>query len=133
MTHLLDTNVCIQVMRGVGGVHAKMEQRPRDSFALSVVSYFELVVGVRKAARSAEEDARLQRLLAAIPRLHFGEHAADEAADIRAHLEAKGRGIGPYDTLIAGHARSLGLVLVTGNTDEFSRVPRLEIEDWTKA
>ncbi len=132
MTHLLDTNVCIQVMRGVSRVHAMMEERPRDSFALSVVSYFELVVGVRKAARAADEDARLQRLLEAIPRLDFDAPAADEAADIRAHLESKGRGIGPFDTLIAGHARSLGLVLVTGNTDEFSRVPRLEIEDWTK-
>jgi len=130
MTHLLDTNVCIQVMRGVSRIHAKMEERPPESFAFSAVTYFELVVGVKKARQRTQEQARLERILATIPRLDFGVLAAEEAADIRAQLESKGRGIGPYDNLIAGHARSLGLVLVTGNTAEFSRVPDLKLENW---
>ena len=130
MTHLLDTNVCIQVMRGISEIHSRMEGRSPGSFAMSAVTYFELAVGVKKARQQAQEQARLVRLLKTIPRLDFGTHAAHEAADIRAHLESKGLGIGPYDNLIAGHARSLGLVLVTGNASEFSRVPNLELEHW---
>ena len=130
MTHMLDTNVCIQVMRGIDRIHARMAELPPESFALSMVTYFELVVGVKKARQKQKEQQRLQWLLTTMARLDFGTHAAEEAADIRAHLESKGRGIGPFDNLIAGHARSLGLVLVTGNTDEFSRVPNLKLEGW---
>jgi predicted nucleic acid-binding protein len=56
--------------------------------------------------------------------------AAAEAARVRALLEAIGQTIGPYDLLLAGHARSLGLIMVTNNTAEFGRVPGLAIEDW---
>ena len=62
--------------------------------------------------------------------LPFGPEAADHAADIRADLERKGTPIGGYDVLIAGHARSKGLVVVTGNLGEFSRVEGLRCEDW---
>ncbi len=132
MTHLLDTDVCIQVMRGVSRFHSKMEERSPESFAMSAVTYFELVVGVKKAPRQAQERTRLAWLLSNISRLDFGTRAAEEAADIRAHLESEGRGIGPFDTLIAGHARAFGLVLVTGNVSEFSRVPNLELENWIR-
>ena len=60
----------------------------------------------------------------------FDADAADHAADIRAALERGGRVIGGYDLLIAGHARSRGLVVVTGNLGEFNRVDGLRCEDW---
>jgi tRNA(fMet)-specific endonuclease VapC len=62
--------------------------------------------------------------------LTFGPEAADHAADIRADLERKETPIGGYDVLIAGHARSKGLIVVTGNLGEFSRVEGLRCEDW---
>lgn len=62
--------------------------------------------------------------------LAFDEAAADHAADIRAELERKGQAIGAYDVLIAGHARSRGLMVVTGKLREFVRVEGLRCEDW---
>ena len=58
------------------------------------------------------------------------DHAAMHAGRARAQLAAAGAPIGPYDVLIAGHARSLGLVVVTNNEREFARVPGLEVENW---
>ncbi len=62
--------------------------------------------------------------------LVFDSHAAEHAGDIRAELERDGQIIGPYDLLIAGHARSQGLVVVTSNLQEFRRVDGLRSEDW---
>lgn len=62
--------------------------------------------------------------------LPFDSAAASHSGQVRSELKKKGTPIGPYDVLIAGHARSLGLVLVTNNTREFNRVDGLRIEDW---
>lgn len=62
--------------------------------------------------------------------LPFDAAAAAHSAEIRAMLEAQGRTIGGYDLQIAGHARSRGLIVVTGNLGEFSRVEGLRCEDW---
>ena len=69
--------------------------------------------------------------LSAITVLDFDGEAAEVYGQIRAELERKGTPIGPMDLLIAGHARSQGLILVTNNTREFARVTGLRIEDWT--
>lgn len=63
--------------------------------------------------------------------LSFDDCAAEEYGQIRVDLERKGTPIGPLDTLIAAHARSRGLTLVTNNTREFFRVENLPVEDWT--
>ena len=62
--------------------------------------------------------------------LSFDDKAAKEAADIRATLEAMGKPVGPIDNLIAGTARANGAILVTRNSDEFSRVDGLRLDDW---
>ena len=64
--------------------------------------------------------------------LSFDDCAAEEYGQIRVDLERKGTPISPLDTLIAAHARSRGLTLVTNNTCEFFRVENLPVEDWTK-
>ena len=64
--------------------------------------------------------------------MDFDGKAAEEYGKIRAELERKGTPIGPMDTLIAGHARARGLILVTNNTREFNRVADLAVEDWTQ-
>jgi len=70
------------------------------------------------------------RFAARLDVLPFDADAADHAADIRANLERRGQTIGGYDLLIAGHARSRGLIVVTGNPGEFRRVDGLRCEDW---
>jgi tRNA(fMet)-specific endonuclease VapC len=64
------------------------------------------------------------------PVLEFDLEDARQAGEIRAHLASKGTPIGPFDVLIAGQARARELTLVTHNTSEFQRVPRLKVEDW---
>ncbi len=72
----------------------------------------------------------LEDVLAPFAVLPFDDPASVASAKIRAHLERKGLGIGPYDTLIAGHALSLSAELITSNTREFSRVPALQVANW---
>lgn len=71
--------------------------------------------------------------LSPITVLDFHAQAAEEYGKIRAELERKGTPIGSMDLLIAGHARSEGLILVTNNTREFKRVEGLQVEDWAQS
>jgi tRNA(fMet)-specific endonuclease VapC len=88
--------------------------------------------GVRhqeKCANPANERAKVNLLLVTVHQLMFDVRAAMEAGRLRALLEAQGQMIGPYDILLAGHALTAGLIFVTGNTGEFSRVPGLILEN----
>lgn len=130
MKYLLDTNTCIAAMRA----HPRVVQRllttqPADC-AISTITAYELFTGVEKCSDPARERAKVERFLNTVVLLPFEHAAAIEAARIRAALEAIGQSIGAYDLLLAGHCRSLGLVLVTNNAAEFSRVAALAIEDW---
>ena len=130
MRYLLDTNTCIAVMRknplAVGRVLAVS---PGDC-AVSAVTSYELYTGVEKCSRPAQERAKVQKLLSAVHELPFESGAAVQAARIRADLEFRGTPIGPYDVLLAGQALNLSLILVTANTNEFSRVSGLTLENW---
>jgi tRNA(fMet)-specific endonuclease VapC len=133
MLYLLDTDTCIGALRGHPEVVKRMSGVSPDDCAVSAVSIFELQTGVGLCSRPVEELARLRKLLDLLREVSFDSPAAKEAADVRANLEKSGKGIGAYDTLIAGHARVLGLTLITGNTREFSRVPRLALACWHHA
>ena len=65
--------------------------------------------------------------------LSYGRDAATHTGQIRAELAATGTPIGPYDQMIAGHARSLGLIVVTNNVKEFTRVEGLRVDNWVAA
>jgi tRNA(fMet)-specific endonuclease VapC len=90
----------------------------------------ELLHGAEKSQRPADNRREVDRFAARLEVLPFDEGAAAHAGEIRAALERRGTSIEGYDVLIAGHARSRGLVLVTGNLGEFSRVDGLRSEDW---
>ncbi len=98
--------------------------------AISSITSYELFTGIEKCADPTKGLARVNLLLATVNELVFDGQAAREAGRIRAGLEAQGCMIGAYDVLLAGHARSAGLTLVTANVGEFSRVPGLRWEDW---
>ena len=88
--------------------------------------------GVEKSQAVERNRVALMLFLSSISILPFDNDAAEEYSKVRADLERKGTPIGPMDMLIAGHARSKGLILVTNNTKEFFRVEDLGVEDWTK-
>ena len=91
---------------------------------------FELLYGAEKSARPAENRQVVERFAARMSVLPFDSGAAAHTAEIRSNLERRGLVIGAYDLMIAGHARSRGLVVVTGNLNEFGRVEGLRSEDW---
>jgi tRNA(fMet)-specific endonuclease VapC len=126
---MLDSDVCVEIIRGRGGpLHAYGDAR----LVISAVTRYELRVGAAKS-RSRKGRQRTGSFLEHTETLEFGVTEADRAGTLRAELERTGRGIGPYDYLIAGHALSAGCALLTGNVEEFARVPGLEVLRWTHA
>ena len=130
MKLLLDTNVCVDLFRGRPEILARLEKVVPGDCAISAVTAFELRTGILRCSQPERELKKLERLLAMISVLPFDKAAGDHSARIRHDLEKGGRRIGPYDTLIAGHAVSAGLTLVTNNTGEFSRIAQLALENW---
>ena len=130
LRYLLDTNVCIRVLRDRPPEARERFNLEADSLCVSAVVLTELLHGAAKSSRPEHHRAEVERFAARLEVLPFDDIAADHAADIRATLERKGQPIGGYDLLIAGHARSRGLTIVTGNLVEFGRVEGLRCEDW---
>ncbi|HEX5444007.1 MAG TPA: type II toxin-antitoxin system VapC family toxin, partial [Pirellulales bacterium] len=130
MQYLLDTNTCIAAMKNHPSVVARMSAAGPAACVVSTITIYELYTGVEKCADPTRERSKVSRLLASINELTFDSRAAKEAANLRAQLEAQGQMIGPYDVLLAGHAKTAALRLVTHNTAEFARVPGLPLDDW---
>ncbi|MBS0658037.1 MAG: PIN domain-containing protein [Verrucomicrobia bacterium] len=130
MTFLLDTNVCIAVLRGHPGVQSRLRQKLPSACGISSITGFELLAGAERSRSPGDERQRVERFARPMATLAFDADAADCAARIRRALESRGEKIGPYDLLLAGHALSLGLTLVTSNVREFARVEGLAVEDW---
>jgi tRNA(fMet)-specific endonuclease VapC len=130
MTHLLDTDTCIGVLRQKPGMVEKLSRLAPADVAISMVTVYELFCGVEKAADPARERGKVERFISAIAELPLERAAAQRAAQVRAELERQGMVIGPYDLLIAGQALAGNLTLVTGNLAEFQRVPGLKMESW---
>jgi len=130
---MLDTNLCIRVLRDrPQGVRERFNLEAAH-LCISTVTLGELLFGAEKSQRPAEARTQVESFAARLDVLPFDDAAAAHFAEIRADLERKGKLIGSYDLMIAGHARSRGLVVVTGDLDEFSRVDGLRSEDWLGA
>ena len=127
---LLDTNICIYIINArPPGVLAHFERYRLGDVGISSVVASELAYGVAKS-RSVRNRQALEMFLAPLEVLPFDEEAVWVYGDLRAELERDGRSIGALDTMIAAHALSLDATLVTNNVREFSRVPRLNIDNW---
>lgn len=130
MKYLLDTNVLIECLRQNRVMIATVMTKGKGhDLAISAVTFGELMVGIYKNDTPRRRSA-LQKVLAPIQLLPFDQSAAAEFARIKSDLEQIGGVIGPYDMQIAGHAISTGRRLVTHNSKEFSRIKRLQWEDW---
>ncbi len=130
LRYMLDTNLCIRVLRDRPAAARERFNLSADSLCISTIVLTELLHGAARSAQPEHHRSEVERLTARLDVLPFDLAAADHAADIRADLERRGQIIGGYDLLIAGHARSRGLIVVTGNLGEFTRVDGLRCEDW---
>ena len=131
MTHLLDTCICIHVIRGkAAGMRARFDMFQVGDLAVSSITEAELRFGADKSAEPARNHRQLDQFLLTLPVLPFDSRAAVHYGSIRATLEREGTPIGPMDLLIAAHARALQMTVVTHNVREFLRVPDLVVDDW---
>jgi tRNA(fMet)-specific endonuclease VapC len=130
LRYMLDTNLCIRVLRDRPAVARRRFNETSESLCISTIVLAELLHGAARSAWPEQNRRAVEDFAARLEVLAFDEAAAGHAADIRAELERKGGMIGGYDLLIAGHARSRGLTVITGNLREFRRVDGLRSEDW---
>ena len=130
LRYMLDTNLCIRLLRERPAQLKDRFNAEADGLCISTIVLTELLHGAAKSARPLENRTKVEHFAARLDVLAFDAAAADHAGNIRAALERLGRPIGGYDVLIAGHARSRGLIVVTGNLREFPRVEGLRCEDW---
>jgi tRNA(fMet)-specific endonuclease VapC len=130
---MLDTDICSYVMkRSNRALLDRLARTPVAEVGMSVITKAELLYGVHVSPHPARDAAALKEFLTYVGVLDLPEHAAEHYAEIRADLKRQGRLIGANDLLIAAHARSLAVTLITNNTQEFSRVPGLAIENWAE-
>jgi tRNA(fMet)-specific endonuclease VapC len=109
----------------------RLRQYPVDDIAISSITLAELQYGVAKSARPEHNTVLLAEFCAPIEVLPFDIPAADVYGGVRAALERAGTPIGPLDILIASHAMSVGMAVVTNNLREFRRVAGLQVESWS--
>ncbi len=127
---LLDTNICIYTIKNRPSLVRDAFIRHQEQLCISTVSAMELIFGAEKSAAPEKNLAVVESFLARLAVLDYDLRAAQHSGQLRAELQAAGTPIGPYDLMIAGHARSLGLIMVTNNQREFERVGGLRVENW---
>jgi tRNA(fMet)-specific endonuclease VapC len=131
MKLMLDTNTCIALIkRKPVHVLQKFSEYQVGDIGVSAVTLAELRYGVAKSQHQARNQAALDEFMLPLEIAAFDEQATTTYGVLRAALEKQGTPIGPLDTMIAAHALSLGVTLVTNNTREFNRVLGLKVVDW---
>jgi tRNA(fMet)-specific endonuclease VapC len=127
---MLDTNICIFTLKNKPEEIREAFNRHHGQLCISTITLMELIYGAEKSAAPERNLSVIEGFAARLEVLNYDSHAAAHSGQLRAELARAGTPVGPYDQMIAGHARSLGLVLVSNNLREFQRVPGLRVEDW---
>ena len=132
--HMLDTSVCIELVRGrlSATLLAELRRRKIGSVGISTITIAELQFGVARSSDPDRNRVALAGFVAPLVVVPFDGPAASAYGRLRADLQRAGRPIGPMDMHIAAHALSLNAALVTGNEREFRRVAGLHVENWLK-
>jgi len=131
LRYMLDTNICVYLLNHhPPEVRARFEGHAFGQICISAITLAELEAGVANSRRREENAKALLFLLGELTVLPFETKAARSFGEIRTALKNAGTPIGPMDTLIAAHALSQGLTIVTNNVREFARVPGLAVENW---
>jgi tRNA(fMet)-specific endonuclease VapC len=127
---LLDTDTCIDALRGLRSVVQKLRTLSPDDCSVSSITAFELYSGTLLSDNPERESRKVEEFLEELTVIAFDRIAAKRAADIRLNLRRKGSTIGAYDLLIAAEAVHTGFVLVSSNEREFGKIPDLRLESW---
>jgi tRNA(fMet)-specific endonuclease VapC len=131
MKLMLDTNVCIYLIKEhPAAVVERFAAHPVGDIGISVITLAELEYGVTKSSRPAKNREALEQFVSPLDVAPFDRAATAAYGRLRTALEKKGQPIGSMDLLIAAHALSLNVRLITHNVKEFGRAPGLRIEDW---
>lgn len=131
MKLMLDTNVCIYLIKEhPASVFERFAAHPVGDIGVSVITLAELEYGVSKSSRPARNREALEQFVSPLEVASFDRHATAAYGRLRTTLEKRGQPIGSMDLLIAAHAISLDVQLITHNVKEFGKVPGLRIEDW---
>jgi tRNA(fMet)-specific endonuclease VapC len=129
MRYLLDANAVVGLLNDrPRNLVQRARREPTRDIAIPAIVAHELFYGAFRSRRTAQNLTRIDALRFEV--IEFDKEDARQAGEVRAWLAAHGQPIGPYDVLIAGQAVARNVILVTRNTREFGRVPRLRIEDW---
>ena len=130
---MLDTDTCINLIRQRNEkILARLKRRRPEDICISAVTLSELEFGAAKSADRAKNRLALVEFMTPIGVMPYDDTVAESYGRVRAELEGMGTPIGPLDTMIAAHALSLGLTVVTGNEREFRRVSGLKVQNWAK-
>ena len=132
MKWMLDTDSCIAIIKKHPVALKKLHGKSIGQVGLSSITLGELAFGAAKSSRPKDARDALHEFLLALEVAAFDDQSAMRYGEVRAALARGGKPIGPLDTLIGSHARSLDVILVTHNTREFARIKDLRLEDWTK-
>ncbi len=130
LKYLLDTNIVVYVIKNRPQNARERFTRHQGQVGISSVTLMELVYGAEKSAQPERNLRDIEGLTARLDVLPYDDDAAIHTGQIRAELARRGTPVGPYDQMIAGHARSLGLIVVSNNLREFERIPGLRLENW---
>jgi len=133
MKYLIDTNICIYIMnqRDISLIQ-KFKKLTVGDVGISSITLSELNYGVYKSSNVSINKVRLEEFLMPLEVSAYDEKSSVIYGQIRSQLEKKGQIIGPYDMLIASHAISEGLILITNNEKEFKRIKKLKYKNWIK-
>ena len=131
LKYLLDTNIVIYTIKNRPMAVRRAFKKYSGQLAISAVTLGELVYGAEKSTQREKNLDDIDGLISRLKVLPFDQASAIQFGQLRAELARTGKPIGPYDQMIAGQARSQGLILVTNNMREFKRVPGLRVENWT--
>lgn len=130
--YLLDTNICIfAIKKRPEGILGKIQKNLDHGIFVSSLTIAELEIGVENSQRPEENRLALVEFLSIFDYLNFDDEDAIAYGKLKVHLRLSGTIIGPIDLLLASQALSKGLIMVTNNIKEFSRVPVLKVKDWT--
>jgi len=131
--YMLDTDICSYIIRERPvQVLEHFKQVEMEQLCISVVTYAELIFGVEHSSSKKVNRAIIDDFVQHLSIISWDEEAAEHYGKIRAYLQAKGKVIGSMDMMIAAHARSQGMTVVTNNDRHFKRVPKLTVENWAK-
>ena len=130
LKYMLDTNICIFTIKNKPEIVRQKFNLHQHQLCISSVTLMELIYGAEKSGAPEKNMSVIESFIARLDVLNYDIQSAVHTGQIGAEQAKIGQPIGPYDQMIAGHARSKGLIVVTNNTREFERVSGLRIEDW---